>query len=67
MTTTRHYHDDAICGACGGPLDSCRDAICLDCCSRDEEHELFRAADQRAHDDALDDDETLDDGEVPNG
>jgi hypothetical protein len=31
------------------------------------ERELARAADQRAHDDALEDDETLDDGEAPNG
>jgi len=29
----RDFHEDATCGACGGPLDSDRIAICHDCFS----------------------------------
>jgi hypothetical protein len=25
------YHDDAVCGSCGGPLECHRDAICCRC------------------------------------
>ena len=25
------YHEDSACGACGGPLEQCRDAICERC------------------------------------
>lgn len=34
-STPREFHADARCGACGGPLDTSRDAICEKCAPND--------------------------------
>jgi hypothetical protein len=41
----RVFHEcGATCGACKGPLDAQRDAICLNCASEQEEADLFDEA-----------------------